>query len=277
MKVPGKLVDAIKAAIDANPMASMMLDMALKQAAAAQGQPAMPGAFPGQSPGGAVSPGASPGTMPGTSPGFAPQEASVTVQSKNKMKQIALAMHNYHATFNRFPNAVSPEDNDQPLLSWRVQILPFLGEAELFNKFRMNEPWDSPNNLPLASQMPDIFRIPGSSLADGQTCYVTLRGVGTAFPTDGKAASMRDTIDGTSNTILVVEAAADRAVAWTRPDDLNFDPASPRNGLFGMRSEGALVVLCDGSVRTIRNEVDDETIRRLVIRNDSQPIDPSAF
>jgi hypothetical protein len=267
MKVPGKLVDAIKAVIDANPMASMMIDMALKQAAAAQGQVTAQQAFPGQSP----------GASPGLSPGLTPQEAAIAVQSKNNLKQIGRAMHDYHDAFKRFPNAVSPEDTDQPLLSWRVQLLPYLDQVELFRKFHMNEPWDSPHNLPLAAEMPDIFRIPGSSVEDGQTCYVALRGPGTAFSTDGKATRLRDIMDGSSNTIMIVEAGPQSAVAWTRPDDLNFDPAKPREGLFGMRPAGFLAVLCDGTVLTVRNALDDETLRRFAIRNDKQIIDPAAF
>jgi hypothetical protein len=65
--------------------------------------------------------------------------------TRNNLKQIMLALHNYHDTHRMFPPPVSIDDNGKPRLSWRVQILPFLEQGELYQKFRQNEPWDSPH------------------------------------------------------------------------------------------------------------------------------------
>ncbi|HLW65774.1 MAG TPA: DUF1559 domain-containing protein [Gemmataceae bacterium] len=70
-------------------------------------------------------------------------------QSKNNLKQLALAMHNYHDTLGHLPPAASKDSNGQPLLSWRVAILPFVEEEKLYKQFHLDEPWDSPNTVRL--------------------------------------------------------------------------------------------------------------------------------
>src|ERR1700676_3675353 len=90
----------------------------------------------------------------------AAREAARRAQCVNNLKQIGLAMHNYHSTYDCFPPAVTADDQGRPLLSWRVLILPYLEEAPLYAQFHLDEPWDSPHNLPLASKMPRVYTCP---------------------------------------------------------------------------------------------------------------------
>jgi hypothetical protein len=69
--------------------------------------------------------------------------------------------------------------------------------------------------------------------------------------------------DGTSNTIMAVEASDATAVIWTKPDDFVPRADNPLQGLTGMRPGGFLAALCDGSVRFIAATIDKNTLKAL--------------
>jgi hypothetical protein len=197
--------------------------------------------------------------------------------SQNNLKQIGLAMHNYHDTYKGFPPAALRNQAGKPLLSWRVAILPFIEENELYQQFKFDEPWDSPDNLKLIKFMPRVFADPTGKTKDvGRTYYQVFVGPGTAFEhlNRGAFANVRfsDITDGSSNTLMVVEAG--RPVIWTKPDDIVFDPKMdvPRPG--GLFPDGFNAAMCDGSVRFFRHTVPQATLRLLIQRNDGQPIPP---
>jgi hypothetical protein len=199
-------------------------------------------------------------------------------QSVDNLKQIALAMLTYVSAHKTYPPAIhttepplpTPNAERTPLLSWRVLILPYLGEAELYKQFHLNEPWNSTDNMKLIKKMPAVYKAPGSN-AVFKTVYLTPRGDNTVFPAD-KAIRIKDVTDGTSKTIMVVEADDERAVVWTRPDDLEIDEQNPIAGLVGLRDGLFLAAFCDGSVHMIPNTVDSETLDRLFIRNDGHAV-----
>jgi hypothetical protein len=194
---------------------------------------------------------------------------------------IGLSIHNFHDTYRGFPAAFSADKDGKPLLSWRVHVLPFLEQASLYNQFHLDEPWDSAHNKQLVAQMPSVFRSPASKAEAGKTVYLGLRhkdGV-LAPPRDPSRGtrgpvglSLADITDGTSNTFLVVEASDDRAVIWTKPDDLEVDLNDPLKGLVGQRPGGFLALLCDGSVRFLAANTSPETLKKLITRNGGEPI-----
>ncbi len=198
-------------------------------------------------------------------------------------------MHDFHDKNDVFPAHASYDEQGKPLLSWRVHILPYLGHDDLFAEFRLDEPWDSPHNRPLIAKMPDVFKSPGSKLRDGDTCYVVPVSIDkkrqTIFSIDQNTAkqagrscrgiSVGEIRDGTVNTMLIVEVAPQKACTWTQPDDWQFDPQRPRDGLFGMRDECALAALADATVIRIWADWNDDMLRRLVGRdNDGPPLVP---
>jgi hypothetical protein len=178
------------------------------------------------------------------------RENAQRMQSMNNLKQIALAMHNYHSSNKRFPPASIYSKEGKPLLSWRVMVLPWMEQKELYKQFHLDEPWDSPNNIKLIDKMPNIYRSPTSKLKEqGRTNYVVPVGPGTVF--EGKEGmKLKDIKDGTSKTIMAVEVDDDHAVIWTKPDDLNFDPKEPTKGLGGHFKNVFLALACDGAVQT---------------------------
>src|SRR5207302_7296383 len=120
---------------------------------------------------------------------------------------------------NRLPPAAIADINGRLLLSWRVAILPYLGQEGLYKQFHLDEPWDGPHNKRLLNFMPLVFRSPGgTNIARGKTCILAPVGDNLAFDLT-RGRSFADFSDGLSNTILVVEAAPERAVDWTRPRD----------------------------------------------------------
>jgi hypothetical protein len=193
------------------------------------------------------------------------REAARRSQSINNMKQIGLAMHNYHSTYNFFPpQAIRSKDGKKALLSWRVAILPYIEQASLYNEFHLDEPWDSPHNSKLIGRIPPVYVHPGRSDGAGNTCYQVFYGKGAAFEGE-EGMSIGGFTDGTSNTILTTEAA--KAVPWTKPQDIDFDPkAADLKGL-GLDDVGGFNAgLADGSVRHIAKTIDIKTLKALITR-----------
>jgi hypothetical protein len=204
------------------------------------------------------------------------REAARRAQSMNNLKQIALAMLNHESAHGSFPPAYSTGKNGEPLLSWRVAILPYMEEQALYEQFHLDEPWDSEHNIKLLEQMPAVYKAPGSNAGPGKTVYLTLRGEHTAFPGKQKV-SLRDIRDGTSNTIMAVEASDAKAVPWTKPDDFEYDPEDPIAGLVGVRPGGFIAVFCDGSVHFISRSIDKTALKALFTRDGGEMVNVGAF
>jgi prepilin-type processing-associated H-X9-DG protein len=206
------------------------------------------------------------------------REAARRAQCTNNLQQIALAMLNYESANNAFARPAIVGKDGQPLLSWRVAILPYIEQQELYNKFHLDEPWDSPHNKALVNEMPATYLCPSRRNPEpGTTTYRTFVGKGAFFAKD-QATAIANITDGTSNTIMVVEAS--EAVPWTRPDsDLPFDPDA-RASLYGAGSPhpgGFNATMGDGSVRFIKNSIAVEIFRALITRAGGEVIRGGTF
>ncbi len=197
----------------------------------------------------------------------AAREAARRSQCINNLKQIGLALHNYHSAEGRFPPAAIIGADGTPLLSWRVAILPYLEREGLYRRFKLDEPWDGPHNKPLLAEMPPVFACPSDPVSPPTTThYQVIVGPGAFF--DGKdGIRLADITDGTSNTLAAVEAKA--AVPWTQPADLPFGPGLPPPAVGSMHPAGLYNVLyADGSVRSFRGAA---VSARLITRNAGDP------
>ena len=196
--------------------------------------------------------------------------SSSRAQSQNNLKQIGIALHNYHDTFNTLPAAAICDKNGKPLLSWRVAILPYIEQDNLYRQFKLDEPWDSEHNKKLAMAIPKTYLLPGDKTKHDlpSTYYRVLYGNDAMFDLR-KGTRFSQITDGLSNTIMVVEAAD--AVPWTKPEELEYDPNNiPKLGFhFGDKCD---VLLGDGAVYSLKKGIDSNVLHLLIQRSDGKPV-----
>lgn len=131
------------------------------------------------------------------------------------LRAIGLAMQAYHADFGCYPPAYTVDASGRPMHSWRALLLRYVGEPELYRAYRLDEPWDGPNNARLAARMPAIYGCPAHP-HPGYSNYAVIVGPGTVFPGTGcvSAAQIKD-----PRASLVVELGG-RGIPWLEPRDL---------------------------------------------------------
>ncbi len=208
-------------------------------------------------------------------------------QSVNNLKQIGLALSSYHETYGRFPPAAVFDQKGHALYSWRVLLLPFLEQQDLYKEFHLDEAWNSPHNQALVSRMPAVYHLPHRRTYEeprGTTFILVFVGKGMVLESQGDAA--QGIVDAAGSTLMAVEART--SVPWSMPMDLpfmanaqvptlggterhRFGPDTPRDGF--------LVVYVDGSTEfRQRPDQSDEAapaLRAAITRNGLEPISPA--
>ncbi len=190
------------------------------------------------------------------------REAAQRTASMNNVRQLLMAMIIYENVYRRLPSRAIFSKEGKPLLSWRVQILPYIEEEALYKQFHLDEPWDSDHNKSLISQMPTIFNSPAETAADGKTRYVVPVGKGTIFEGE-KGLTLAQITDGLSKTILLVEVGPEKAVTWTKPDDMEYNPEKPLAGFGPISPTGFNIGFADGVIRRIMPTVDLEVLKAM--------------
>ena len=196
----------------------------------------------------------------------AAREAARRNQSINNLKQLSLGILTYENAKRILPTQAICDKDGKPLLSWRVQILPYLEQKQLYDQFHLDEPWDSEHNKSLIPRMPRVYANPNAKVADGKTNYLAVAGKECLFDGTDKPVGLRNVTDGTSLTITIVEADADKAVEWTKPDDWHFDPNNPTAGLGHVRPGGWLAAFLDGHIEFISNSVDPSLVKAMMTK-----------
>jgi prepilin-type processing-associated H-X9-DG protein len=193
----------------------------------------------------------------------AAREAARRVESSNNLKQIGLALHNYHDVYGTLPPAVVTDANGKALYSGRVLLLPFLEQQALYDAFAKDQPWNSPQNLPISSTTLKVFTDPSDlATTPGQTSYLFVSGPGAMFET-GKTIALRDILDGTVNTAAVIEVHSS-GIVWSEPRDLDPRQAAPLPK--GSHPGGNIVLMADGSVRFVSQAVAPGTMQAMTTR-----------
>ncbi len=210
------------------------------------------------------------------------REAARRSQSKNNMKQIGLAMHNYADTFNHFPTGtVENDDLDvEERLSWMVSILPFMDQAPLYNQIDMKEGHESATNAPLLSIAIPTYLNPALSPEPGATHYVGIGGITEEGPTAelpskiagvfgyNRKTRFADIHDGTSNTVMVAESTGFTG-PWGQGGASTIRPFTQQpyingpDGIGGPYRGGCHMLLSDGSVRFVSENIDGRTLESL--------------
>ena len=197
----------------------------------------------------------------------------------NKFRSIILGILNYESANQVMPPAAKRRGEDgKPGLSWRVHILPYFGAEgqELWQRFHLDEPWDSPHNKTLLAELPDIYDPKGRysktpMLKPGYTTYVAPVGEGTVFG-QTKPTRFSQVRDGSSKTMVLLEVTPEKAVPWTAPQDYEFDTIDPASDIAWGRDDITLGGFCDGHIEQLKREIPKETWLRLFQMDDGKPI-----
>jgi hypothetical protein len=193
--------------------------------------------------------------------------------SKANLSGMGRAVHSYRDGHpqHHFPTDIVSKTG-KPLLSWRVVILPFIGEGKLYKQFKLDEPWDSRHNRKLLARMPDVFRSPRVRVkAKGNTVYQVFTGRDAVFGRGAGPVTIATIPDGLSNTILAVESS--EAVPWTRPGGIPFDRTKTLPDFGKAFGKKPLALLWDGSCRVLDlKKISTETLKNAIDPADGRPL-----
>jgi prepilin-type processing-associated H-X9-DG protein len=204
------------------------------------------------------------------------REAARRAQCVNNLKQIGLAMHNYASANGCFPPAATYDKAGKPLLSWRVLILPYLEQDSLYKQFHLDEAWDSPHNKTLGARALTVFQCASNTVPDGLTTYEVVVDPRSIFTGQPAGVPVSSVTDGTSNTLLVVEATT--PVPWSKPEDLSLSSSAPALGMGSKHPGGFNALMADGAVRFFKsstsNPLSPTTLKALVTRDGGEAVSP---
>ena len=229
-------------------------------------------------------------------------------QSGNNLRQIGLALHNYHEAHDHLPPAIVRGPDGKPRHSWRVLILPYLeGGKALYDAYDFSQPWDSAQNLKILDKMPSVYRDPIYPGEKGHfTNYAVIVGEETPFPPAGMkmiegkrldfgpkpagAINFASITDGLSATLAVVQVSPDRKISWTKPEDIEYKldrrVGRPPGELFPMIGEPrgiaapyeingekvTLVLLVDGSCKILSAKLPKPVLAAIITKDGNEVV-----
>lgn len=192
------------------------------------------------------------------------REAARRTQCKNNLKQIGLALHNYHDTYGAFPPAYTVDAEGRPLHSWRTLILPYMDQKPLYDQIDLSKAWDDPRNAEVFRTNVPSLMCPSSPAPSGQTSYFAVVTPNSVLRPE-KSCTLREITDGSSNTLLVIEVDAAHAVPWMAPTDADEALLSSFEGKAKTSHTGGLhSLLADGTVRFLSVNLAKETRHALI-------------
>ncbi|MFO0850037.1 MAG: DUF1559 domain-containing protein [Gemmataceae bacterium] len=190
-------------------------------------------------------------------------------QSLKNLKQITLAIHSFSDATGRMPTDIRAADG-RPLLSWRVALLPYLEQAPLYNRFKLDEPWDSDHNRKLAAELPNVYRLGFQPKGATDTYYQAFTGPSTAFEPGKPLRFPASFPDGVSNVIGVAEIGP--PVPWTKPEDVPYHPGRPFPKAEWPFANVIHFGTMDGAAHKVKPDIGEWPLRLLIDRDDGQPV-----
>jgi hypothetical protein len=215
------------------------------------------------------------------------REAARRSECRGDLFFLRFALQNYHETYGCFPPPYIADAEGRPMHSWRVLILPFIDQAQLYNEYRFDEPWDGPNNCKLAGKINQYaFHCASDVPAWGEpeeltANFLAVVGPGMAWQ-EGKCINLDDITDGHESTIMLVEAA-NSGVHWMEPRDLHILQKAPTinpkggQGISSRHLGGAHAATAGGRTLFLSEKLSAATIRALLTINGGEKISENDF
>ncbi|MDZ4683934.1 MAG: DUF1559 domain-containing protein [Planctomycetaceae bacterium] len=200
------------------------------------------------------------------------REPARRMQCQSNLRQIGLALHNYHDTYQTLPPAYTVDENGKPLHSWRTLILPYMEQAPLYNRLDLSKPWDDPVNAEAFKTVVAGYHCPSDAGPADRTNYL-------AIVTDhsclrpAASVTLKGIKDGPSKTLIVIEVDASHAVPWMEPRDANVEVALS----FLVKGKdshtgGVHALLADGAVRFLSETIEANVVHGLLTIDGSESI-----
>lgn len=201
-----------------------------------------------------------------------------TMYSKANLIRLGKAIHGFENAIKAIPGSTNMSRSWGTTstavvypCSWRVGILPFLNEIELYERYQFDEPWDSKHNLTLLEEMPRLFRSPFADEAqqEGNTNYLGFSGEISALGTNG--VQLQDITDDLSTTLLLVETK--HSVPWTKPEDFSFTNYQDAKKVILFDNQGVNFLTADGATHTMLQPIDWGMLGKLITRNGGEKVE----
>ena len=202
------------------------------------------------------------------------REAAARMTSSNNLKQIGLGAYN-QSNAGDMPDALQGPfavglGGPATGHSFRVGLLPYIEQGNLYRQIDLTQPWNSLKNAPATGVSIKTYLDPGNPASLGTaTPYRMFVGPGAMFDGTGKPVKFADLRDGPSNTIMAISAT--QTVPWASPQELPYGPGVPLPLLGASpRAGGFLAGFADGSVRFVRSTIPEADLRSLIEKADGR-------
>lgn len=184
-----------------------------------------------------------------------------------KGRQIALGMLNYESAYKRFPPHTIRDENGKALFSGLTAILPFIEQNNISRSLRMDEPWDSEHNLEFSQRPIEVF---ADVTGDGRIRMPVFPG--SIWDTD-EGTSLGRVTDGTSNTILLIQAPPNSDQSWADPTPWKISESNPMKDVFGDRDEAVFIMADSSAVVIKKKDMTNEKLKAMLTMNGGEVIE----
>lgn len=191
-------------------------------------------------------------------------EAARRAQCSNQLKQIGIALRNYHSSYGVLPPAYTVDAEGNRLHSWRTLLLPYLGYQGLYSTIDLSKPWDDRANARPGETTVDCYRCPSAIYDEGLTTYLGIVGPDCVF-TGADSRAFAEVTDEFLETMAVIDAPFDNAVPWMSPNDISEEEVVSMEPETHTNHPGIVqALLLDGSVTMIPLDSDPANLRAMM-------------
>lgn len=202
------------------------------------------------------------------------REAAARAQDQNNMRQIAIGMLSLESANRKWvvPYAIDSQGVTQTGNSFRVSLLPYMEQDAVYRAIDLTQPWDSVRNAPQTRLVISQYQLVDDKPTQSNTTpYRAFVGGGAMFEADGKPVTFSSIKDGTSNTIMMVQAA--EQVPWAKPQELPYSKTTPLPKFGSPRTPaGFNVMMADGSVRFVKSTISEQNMRNAIEKADGNMV-----